>query len=138
VSAIAAVAMDGVSAWLAAPNPHAVACARTETAVLADAVAADTRLALRPRTRTHRRLWSLVQDRDVGEGVLAALGTATCAGERADDRSRRRAFGVDPWGTAYWVRVMPRPVGRRIEVYSFGADRRRDPAVGDDITATRD
>ena len=136
-SAVAAVAMEGMSARLAAPNPHAVACARAETAALADAVAADTRLALRPRTRTHRRLWSLVQDRDVGEGVLAAVGTATCAGERAEDQSRRRAFGVDPWGTAYWVRVTPRPGGRRIEVYSFGADRRRDAATGDDIAATR-
>ncbi|HEU5175491.1 MAG TPA: hypothetical protein VFT96_12100 [Gemmatimonadaceae bacterium] len=137
-SALAAVAMEGMSAWLAAPNPHAVACARAETAAIADAVAADTRLALRPRTRTHRRLWSLVQDRDIGDGVLAAIGSATCAGERADDQSRRRAFGVDPWGTAYWVRVTPRPAGRRIEVYSFGADRRRDPAAGDDIAAIRD
>lgn len=137
-SAVASIGMERMSAWLAVPNPHAIACARAETAVLAEAVAADARLAQRPRTRTHRRLWSIVQDHDVGEAVLGALGTVTCAGERADDQSRRRAFGVDPWGTAYWVRVTPDASGRRIEVYSFGPDRRRDPAAGDDIAALRD
>ena len=137
-SAVAAVGMERVSAILAAPNPHAVACARAETAALAEAVAADPRLALRPRTRAHRRLWTFVQDRDVGPEVLARLGTIACDGERAADQSRRRAFGVDPWGTAYWVRVAPAARGRRIEVYSFGPDRRRDPGGGDDVATARD
>lgn len=137
-SVVAALGMERVSAWLAAPNPHAIACARAEAAALADAIAADERLALRPRTRTHRRLWSLVQDRDLGENVLSSVAAVGCTGERAEDQARRRAFGVDPWGTAYWVRVTPGSAGRRIEVYSFGPDRRRDPAAGDDISAVRD
>lgn len=137
-SVVAAVGMERVSAILAPSNPYALACARAETAALAQAVAADPRLALRPRTRAHRRLWTFVQDRDVGPDALARLGTIACEGERAEDQSRRRAFGVDPWGTAYWVRVAPTTRGRRIEVYSFGPDRRRDPAGGDDVATVRD
>ena len=112
----------------------AAACARAEAAGLARALEADPWLAERPRARFHRRIWSLVEDQDAERAVLDSLAGVPCAGDRSA-ASRRRAYGVDPWGTAYWTRVAPADGARRIEVYSFGPNRRRDPEGGDDIRA---
>ncbi|MHB1074311.1 MAG: hypothetical protein ACYC3Q_16130, partial [Gemmatimonadaceae bacterium] len=87
--------------------------------------------------RVNRRLWSLWQDGEVDAHVLTALAAVSCPGDA--EAPRRRAFGVDPWGTAYWVRTRDGDVGRTVLVYSFGPDRRRaatgDAAHTDDITA---
>ncbi|MGI9075842.1 MAG: hypothetical protein ACR2G6_00760 [Gemmatimonadaceae bacterium] len=53
-------------------------------------------------------------------------------GTAAATTSARRRYALDPWGMAYWIRI-ERPVDgeRRILVYSFGPNRRRDGRAGE-------
>ena len=135
VSLLVAILLERVSGVTRANSPAMraqVACARAEVAALRDALLRANPAVL-VGGRQHRRLWSLWRDGDVDQSVLRALQQVSCPGDA--DAARRRAFGVDPWGTAYWVRTgtADDDVSRRLEVYSFGPDRRRDEADGDDV-----
>ncbi|HEY0997624.1 MAG TPA: hypothetical protein VGD77_16660 [Gemmatimonadaceae bacterium] len=133
-SAIAALGLEQVNGITRANSPAMraqVACARAEARALRDALLRSGAPFLR-EGRVHRRLWSLWQDAEVDADVLRALAAVSCPGDA--EASRRRAFGVDPWGTAYWVRTRDGDVGRTLSVYSFGPDRRR-AAIGDEAHA---
>ena len=101
------------------------ACASREIAALQRALAPE----LSAGGNAHRRVWTFVDlgrlDRDI---VASALASVSCPGES----SQRRTFAVDPWGTAYWVRVRRQDSASAVTVYSFGPNRRRDEG-GDDI-----
>lgn len=113
-------------------DPARVACASAELAALGDVVGRD----LSAAGSLHKRVWTLVEDGRVPAGELRArLRAVPCADPSAD---ARRQYMVDPWGTAYWVRVVRLGARREVSVYSFGPNRRRDvdaegrPA-GDDL-----
>lgn len=138
-SVVAALALERVNGVTRANAPAMraqVACAQAEARALRDALAGTDAPFLR-EGRVHRRLWSLWQDGEVDANVLTALAAVSCPGDA--QAARRRAFGVDPWGTAYWVRTRDGDAGRTLVVYSFGPDRRRaangDAAHADDIVA---
>jgi hypothetical protein len=68
-----------------------------------------------------------------GSDVRRALEQVSCDIEQTPVRRR---FAVDPWGTAYWIRVRRAEEGTVVSVYSFGPNRRRDDSPGsDDIRA---
>lgn len=129
------LSLDAFTARAASPGDARIACARAEVAALADTLSRTAQ----PARRTHRRIWSVVRDGDARAGIAAALSAAACDDTSTSPGVRRRAYFVDPWGTAYWLRITG-PTGRRVlEVYSFGPNRRRDPGTGrgDDILETR-
>jgi hypothetical protein len=118
-----------------------LACATAETTALGDAL---VRIAptLLNGLRVHRRLWSLERKGRADSTLLHALAAVQCVTDDPKSMARRRAFGIDPWGTAYWVRTT-RVEGKYVlMVYSFGPNRRRDfdksgREIGDDIVVTR-
>jgi len=84
------------------------------------------------KCRTHIRLYTWVRKHDLEvftAGEFAGLGI---------DETRREYF-LDPWNNPYWIRHVCRKDGttRRMFVYSFGPDRRRESTkkelLGDDI-----
>lgn len=118
-------------------DPKLVRCAANEVAALRDAIAtgaAGAERLLRMRS-SHRRVWSLSRDSSLRAPPEALLAAASCAPGAAD--GARRRYAVDPWGTAYWIRLRrPRSGERSLTVYSFGPNRRRDEgARGDDLRA---
>ena len=69
------------------------------------------------------------------EGVFARLKVQGLPEVRAD-------FFIDPWNSPYWIRHKCKDKRRRVFVYSFGPNRRRDSTaweiLGDDIGAMID
>lgn len=136
----AAVALSGWSGSRTG-DPRLIECARAETAALLDDLATTgtvtSRLARMEFVET--RVWSAASD----EGLIRwdrvqRFAAAPCAGDGGErDRTARRAHAVDPWGMAYWIRASEPERGmRRVAVYSFGPNRRRDEpghAVADDV-----
>lgn len=131
-----------LAAWSAkgGSDPARVACANAEVDALADGLvhggATDDLLGARS---VHKRVWTMANEGYVDlDSLEPRIAAVSCSGE-ADSGTRRR-FGVDPWGTAYWLSV-EREAGRSVAtVYSFGPNRRRDIDVaagngGDDIAA---
>lgn len=104
-------------------------CARTEvTALLRDLSAgrAATEKLLSAGS-IHKRVWTAVTDGYVDWREARELEVASCAGLSTAETQRRRRYGIDPWGTAYWIRVeAPTRDEHRVLVYSFGPNRRRD------------
>ncbi len=138
-SVVAALALEQVNGIRRANSPAMraqVACAQAEARALRDALVTSDAPVL-GGLRVHRRLWSLWQDGEIDANVLTALQGVSCPAD--GEAARRRAFGVDPWGTAYWVRTREGDIGRTLTVYSFGPDRRRaaggDRAHADDVVA---
>jgi hypothetical protein len=126
----------------AAADPAALACAREETRAVLEAVLSDSSSnILQRRGSTHRRLYTLWREADLDPELFTPLHAVEC-GESSARALSRREYGVDPWGTAYWVRVGPeRAEPRRVTVYSFGPNRRRDSNDagandGDDVLAS--
>jgi len=123
-------------------DPRLVACARTEVAAILDDVRGDSLSAtVASGDRTHRRLYSLWRDEELDSAAATRFNAAVCESQR--DLRTRRQYGVDPWGTAYWVRAWTDERGLHLLVYSFGPNRRRDDvadvgsgAAGDDIVAS--
>ena len=118
-----------------------IACTRTEPKSLADDVTAGeagTRRLWDTR-RLHKRIWSSIGDGDVGGPRLRGFSVVPCGDSAGKTADVRRRYGIDPWGSPYWLRVEPSSANdRRVTVYSFGPNRRRDvPDTGDDIVATR-
>jgi hypothetical protein len=121
-----------------------LACARTEVeALLADVTrggaAADR---LYESGRVHKRAWTMGEEGYLTPGLMRVLPGTRCSGEDPEAGARRRRYAVDPWGTAYWVEAARADAEgrRRVTVYSFGPNRRRDGmgatnASGDDVVA---
>lgn len=119
----------------------ATACAASEAQGLVSTLgfAADDDL-LEPGGGVHKRVWTLVLEGWVDTAsVRATMADRPCAGLAASTWTTRRRYAVDPWGTAYWAHASDTPEGRRLAVYSFGPNRRRDGvegrAGGDDVVA---
>jgi hypothetical protein len=141
--AVATLALAGVAdragAWVPA-DPRRTACALEETAALLSDVRSDT---LSPVTvgtgRMHRRLATLWRQGDLDPAASHRFRQAPCS--LADGLAVRRRHGIDPWGTAYWLRRWTDSSGTHVVVYSFGQNRRRDAigdagASGDDVAAS--
>lgn len=117
------------------PDPARLRCAAAELAALAGIARADV---LGPSS-AHKRVWTLVrEERLEADSVTARLAAVACEGANA----ARRRFAVDPWGTAYWMRITREGERLTITVYSFGPNRRRDMdratgRAGDDLYVRR-
>lgn len=135
---VVALTMTVVSARRSAGGP-AIACARSEVSnLLSDITGGAGSIDLLAARSLHKRVWSVISDGDIDASRLSAFGSTRCAGSIA---ASRRRYGVDPWGSSYWVRVNESADGTAgVEVYSLGPNRRRDvggEGTGDDITARR-
>lgn len=118
-----------------------LACARAEAQAIADdlayGAAATDRLA--GARSVHKRVFTAIEDGYLARAGLERYRAVDC-GERPDG-DRRREYAVDPWGTAYWVRMERSTDAIRLVVYSFGPNRRRDGPAGsggDDVAARID
>ncbi|MEO7713542.1 MAG: hypothetical protein ABIV10_11555 [Gemmatimonadaceae bacterium] len=144
---VAAVALTFVSARRAGDDPQGVACARAEIDGLVNGAIADsmTRDQLLQGGSIHKRVWTAAQDGYLELADLRSFQEAGCAGPSGTDAQARRQYAVDPWGTAYWIKtVRAGSDDRRVLIYSFGPNRRRDgdagetgPSRADDIVAER-
>lgn len=121
--------------------PERLACATAEVQALAGGLANGGALPdLIDARSVHKRLWTLWNEAYVDfEALERRLMAVPCAGKAHS--SYRRRYGVDPWGTAYWVRTARTAAGStEATVYSFGPNRRRDSEsdgaqAGDDVIA---
>ena len=135
---VAALGAERASA-LMSTDPGRLACAQAEVAALATDIRADSLAsAVAGSGLTHRRLYSLWRDGDLDSTAARRYAAVRCSEQ--PDLAMRRRYGVDPWGTAYWVRTWTDESGQHLLVYSFGPNRRRDDiagrrAIGDDISA---
>lgn len=141
-----AVAMTSVSGQIErVRDTQRNACAEQEVKSLASDIAAGsagTNNLWRMR-RVHKRLWSAIQEGYLDGSELKTFGNSGC--DRSADLRHR--YGIDPWGSPYWLEMERMSDGRRVvTVYSFGPNRRRDvadTAAPDDeaddvrVTATR-
>lgn len=129
----AALVMVPVSDGIAARDPARITCARHEAAaLLTDLRAGAATERLLDARSVHKRAWSAAEEGYVDWDATRRFHAASCSGAAAEDASKRRAFGIDPWGTAYWIRAR----AGELSVYSFGPNRRRDGAIaGDDVVA---
>jgi hypothetical protein len=112
-------------------KPEVIACAREESAILVDVFARQPRLASAVRS-FHKRVWTAHEEGRIDfVAARAPLAGAPC---QAGDHVARREYGIDPWGTAYWIRFDVE--SDDLIVYSFGPNRRRDDG-GDDIISAK-
>lgn len=112
-------------------RPEVTACAREESAVLVDAFARQKRLQDAVRS-FHKRVWTAHEEERVD--YAAARPQLTAAPCHEGDHTARRAYAIDPWGSAYWIRFDVE--SDDLIVYSFGPNRRRDDG-GDDVVSAR-
>lgn len=134
-----ALALTLLSAWRRDVNPARVACAQAEAeALLQDLLvhhAASPRLAR--VGAVHKRVSSAVKAGYVDWNRARGFREIRCEHDGSAATARRR-HAIDPWGSAYWLRA-DRPLDgqRRITLYSFGPNRRRDVGGGitDDVSA---
>lgn len=107
-----------------AGDPALIRCAGAEAEALSRDItggaAAGPRLHDR---RIHKRIWTADADGYIRLTEAASYGAVACEGRGGRGSHERRARGIDPWGTSYWVRTLR---DSSVVVYSFGPDRRRD------------
>jgi len=140
--------MIGVGGALARGRDAAgLPCARRETeSLLNDVVSGGgaTRKLWR-RSAVRVRIWTALEERYLRRERIREFDGARCQGAAARSVGLRHEYGIDPWGTAYWLSVgKVRDGHRQVTVYSFGPNRRRDGRKdtpgranpGDDIAAT--
>lgn len=138
IAPVGLVSALALTAWSARgrDDPARIACATAELAAIADALQTDV-LGTSP---AHKRVWTFVGDGRIGVASLRArLAEVECAGGH---HAARRQFAVDPWGSAYWMRITREDILATVTIYSFGPNRRRDidPAAsraGDDLFVRR-
>ena len=129
-----------LTAWSArgGDDPERARCATAELNAIADALRTD----VMGTSPAHKRVWTFVGDARIdADSLRARLAAVACAGAGGRDEERRQ-FAVDPWGTAYWIRVTRGDIVATVTIYSFGPNRRRDidPAgarSGDDLFVRR-
>jgi hypothetical protein len=117
-------------------DPARVRCASAELHAIADALQKEV-LGTSP---AHKRVWTFVRDDRIAiDSLRARLAAVDCEGA---GQGARREFAVDPWGTAYWMRVAREDLLATVTIYSFGPNRRRDvdaaaARAGDDLLVRR-
>jgi hypothetical protein len=133
----ASLALTWVSDVRTASDSTQAACARLEVRALVDDIVSGhaTTPDLDQMGSIHKRVWSSVTASFIDDRLLQRFRSALCSGVRQSVVARRR-YVIDPWGTAYWVSVSAADESgsRRVVVYSFGPNRRRDDG-GDDVAA---
>lgn len=108
------------------------ACAVAEVAGLVEDIATGqggTRDLWRMR-RVHKRVFSSISDGFIEAEELRHFNGVQC-GSAAGNTDLRRRYGLDPWGSPYWIEVERDAPDWRVTVYSFGPNRRRDVALSD-------
>ena len=138
IAPLGLVASLALTAWSArgTSDPARVACAVAEINAIAEAIRADV-LGSSP---AHKRVWTFAGEERIDlDSLRAHLSGVRCDG---GSHEARRQFGVDPWGTAYWMRISRGETVATITVYSFGPNRRRDldaaaTTSGDDLFIRR-
>lgn len=108
-----------------------LACAAAEVRSLVEDLAfgrAGTDTLWRMR-RVHKRVWSSFTDGYLHAAALPHFAGVAC-GEPAGAAAVRRRYGIDPWGSPYWLLIESTAAREwRVTVYSFGPNRRRDMAA---------
>jgi len=137
-AAAVALALTFISARRSGGAPS-VACARAEAASLLGDITTGGAgyIDLLGARSLEKRVWTAIAEREIDGDRLSGFGSTVCAESIS---SNRRRYGVDPWGSSYWVRVEEGLDGTaEVEVYSLGANRRRDMSGegGDDIVVRR-
>lgn len=147
VSAVAlAPAMSTASGYVEREQDNVrIACAEQEVRNLVSDIAnvAQSEDLWRLR-RIHKRLWTFIREGNLQPDELRAFNGHRCSGSATDNEGLSQQYGIDPWGSPYWVEIKRVSDDQRsVTAYSFGPDRRRDPAnvggplpqLGDDIRA---
>lgn len=142
VSPLFGIAMTGLSGAVErGRDVGRTACAQAEVqAVLNDLTHGAMRSRLRKKSSVHKRMWSAINEKYVDRKDLDEYDNVKCAEEASDPSTARRTYFVDPWGVSYWIYAKRGDDGsRRLVVYSFGPNRRRDGQTGypegDDVAA---
>ncbi len=141
LSAIVTLGLASVTAPLLArlvygSDEEGLAQTRAEIEVLARDLTEGTRAKIYTKSSVHKRVFTATRDGyyALERGAFVGGGEAT-----GDDReSARRRYFLDPWNNPYWLFVERDE--RRVVLYSFGPNRRRDSDVkrrngakGDDV-----
>ena len=123
-----------------------IACARVEVQGLTDDIAeGEAGLSkLWGMRRVHKRIWSSIGESYIDPAQLRHFNAMACPNSAGASAQVRRRYGIDPWGTAYWLLVEEgSATEHQVLVYSFGPNRRRDvaehgvnPQESDDIVAS--
>jgi hypothetical protein len=139
-----ALTMTWVSAARHPTDSSQVTCARAEASALVDDIVRGQAATpdLDQMGSIHKRVWGSVIAGFIDDPLLRTFRATSCPGDQgAGSTAARRRYVVDPWGTAYWVAVAREDESgsRRVVVYSFGPNRRRDgepgATTGDDVVA---
>lgn len=76
--------------------------------------------------RIHKRVWSSIVEEYLHPNHLQTFKSVTCTATTGESVNRH-TYGIDPWGSPYWLEVeRTSDDDRRVTVYSFGPNRRRD------------
>jgi hypothetical protein len=106
-----------------------VPCATAQTQALVDDIilgGAATKQ-LWQRSALHKRVWTAIGEGYLHEERLSEFRRVRCHGAAARNLDIRLKYIVDPWGSPYWLSITEIDDQERlIDVYSFGANRRRD------------
>lgn len=121
-------------------------CARAETeSLLNDVISGETATKKLWRgSSIHVRIWTAMEEGYLRPEFIREFDGTHCEGAAAQNVRVRKEYGIDPWGTAYWISVERlNDEEWRVTVYSFGPNRQRDSQkgnrdqrnAGDDIAA---
>ena len=124
-------------------------CALAEARALIDDVTSGPAATekLQRMRRVHTRVWSATIEGYLRSEALLAYAAVLCAGSAPEVAALRHTYGIDPWGSPYWLLVEKNSKdSRRALIYSFGPNRRRDiedttvdqPHTGDDVIVRTD
>jgi hypothetical protein len=129
------------------------ACARLEAQNLVNDITSSGAATekLKRRRSVHKRVWGAMNDGYLEREHMRQFAATRCGGGDGatagntgggdgDDTAARLRYAVDPWGMSYWLHAQDAgDKQRRVLVYSFGPNRRRDGTTGtpagDDIFA---
>jgi hypothetical protein len=123
----------GTAAWsrrTSEARPELVQIARLEL----DALHQDYRSGnLRSRCGRHKRLYAFIEKYGQDEMFSGEFSRLTERGLPAE----RAQYFLDPWNSPYWIRDRCKDDHRKVFIYSFGPNRRRESSkkeiLGDDV-----
>ena len=83
------------------------------------------------RGDVHKRVWTAISEGYLNQEQAREFAVTRCTDTDAVRDAERRRYAVDPWGTSYWMYAEKSDQNqKRISVYSFGPNRRRDGEPG--------
>lgn len=141
VAVAAAVTAPLLSYVVYGSDEDGLAKTRDEIVVLIGDLGKSATEKLSTRPSIHKRVYTAMRDGyfDLADSAFVALPPSVGEDDAPKQRERRRYF-LDPWNNPYWVSYDRE--SKRLVVYSFGPNRRRDTdikkrnkAQGDDVMA---